>query len=109
MFSDESDLKRCQDFLYQKSLDNVTFTGLMEAMCNEVTIVTAIHDIKSNHGSKTPGVDGANINKYLQMGKDELIALIQSRFHSYKPKPAKTRIYRQSKRKNASARYTDYA
>ena len=58
-------------------------------MCNEVTIVTAIHDIKSNHGSKTPGVDGRNINKYLQMGKDELIALIQSRFHSYKPKPAR--------------------
>lgn len=89
MFSDESDLKRCQDYLYQKSLDNVTFTGLIEAMCNEVTIVTAIHDIKSNHGSKTPGVDGRNINKYLQMGKDELIALIQSRFHSYKPKPAR--------------------
>ena len=58
-------------------------------MCNEVTIVTAIHDIKSNHGSKTPGVDGRNINKYLQMGKDELIALIQSRFHSYKSKPAR--------------------
>lgn len=89
MFSNESDLKKCQDFLYQKSLEDVNFTGLLEAMCNEVTIVTAIHDIKSNHGSKTSGVDGKNINKYLQMDKNELFALIGSKFHNYKPKPAR--------------------
>ena len=28
-------------------------------MASEVTIVTAIHNIKSNKGSKTAGVDGA--------------------------------------------------
>ena len=47
MFSDESDLKRFQDFLYKKSLESCKFTGLLEAMCNEVTIVSAIHEIKS--------------------------------------------------------------
>ena len=89
MFSNESDLKKFQDFLYQKSHENVTFTGLLEAMCDKVTIVTAIHDIKSNHGSKTSGVDGKNINNYLQMDREELFTLIQSRFQNYKPKPAR--------------------
>ena len=46
-FSKESDLKRIQDLLYEKSGQKVSFTGLLEAMVNEVTIVTAIHNIKS--------------------------------------------------------------
>ena len=86
MFSSETDLKQCQDFLYQKSSENVNFTGLLEAMFDKNTIVTAIHDIKSNHGSKTSGVDGQSINRYLQMDRDELFALIQS---------CKARIYSQ--------------
>ncbi|SFC01766.1 group II intron reverse transcriptase/maturase [Ruminococcus albus] len=89
MFSSETDLKQCQDFLYQKSSENVNFTGLLEAMFYKNTIVTAIHDIKSNHGSKTSGVDGQSINRYLQMDRDELFALIQSKIQNYKPKPAR--------------------
>lgn len=84
-FSKESDLKRIQDLLYEKSGQKVSFTGLLEAMVNEVTIVTAIHNIKSNKGSKTAGVDKMKINRYLQMPKEELIQLIQSSFQNYKP------------------------
>ena len=91
-FSKESDLKRIQDLLYEKSGQKVSFTGLLEAMVNEVTIVTAIHNIKSNKGSKTAGVDKMKINRYLQMPKEELIQLIQSSFQNYKPKPAR-RVY----------------
>ena len=58
-------------------------------MASEVTIVTAIHNIKSNKGSKTAGVDGAKMDRYLQMPKDELTQLIQSKFMDYKPKPAR--------------------
>lgn len=88
-FSTETELKAIQDMLYEKSGQGVSFTGLVEAMAHEVTIVTAIHNIKSNKGSKTAGVDKAKMDKYLQMPKDELILLIQSCFRKYQPKPAR--------------------
>lgn len=56
-FSTETELKKIQDFLYEKSGQGVSFTGLVEAMANEVTIVTAVHNIKANKGSRTAGVD----------------------------------------------------
>ena len=37
-FSTETELKKIQDFLYEKSGQGVSFTGLVEAMVNEVTI-----------------------------------------------------------------------
>lgn len=51
-FSTEKELKQFQDLLYEKSGQGVSFTGLLEAMVSEVTIVTAVHNIKSNKGSK---------------------------------------------------------
>ena len=91
-FQSETELKKFQDLLYEKSGQGISFTGLLEAMASEVTIVTAIHNIKSNKGSKTAGVDGAKMDRYLQMPKDELTQLIQSKFMDYKPKPAR-RVY----------------
>lgn len=61
-------------------------------MCHEVTIVTAVHNIKSNKGIKTAGVDEIKMDSYLQMPKQELIDLIQRKFHKYQPKPAR-RVY----------------
>lgn len=91
-FSTEAEMKQTLDFLYEKSKEGITFTGLVEAMVNEVTIVTAIHNIKSNKGSKTAGVDQAKMDKYLQMPREELIALIRDSFSNYRPKPAR-RVY----------------
>lgn len=88
----ETDLKNLQDFLYEKSKESKAFTGLLEAIANEVTIVTAIHNIKSNRGSKTAGVDKVKMDKYLQMPKDEVVALVQSNLRHYLPKPAR-RVY----------------
>ena len=88
-FSTETELKKIQDFLYEKSGQGVSFTGLVEAVANEVTIVTAVHNIKANKGSRTAGVDKMKMDKYLQMPKDELILLIQSSFRNYRPKPAR--------------------
>ena len=79
-FSNETDLKNVLDLLYEKSGQGVSFTGLLEAMADEVTIVTAVHNIKSNKGSKTAGVDKVKMERYLQMPKEELIQLIQSNF-----------------------------
>ena len=89
---EEAELKQTLDFLYEKSKEGIAFTGLVEAMVNEVTIVTAIHNIKSNKGSKTAGVDQMKMDKYLQMPKEDLIALIRDNFSNYKPKPAR-RVY----------------
>ena len=75
-FSTEAELKQTLDFLYEKSKEGIAFTGLVEAMVNEVTIVTAIH----------------KMDKYLQMPKEDLIALIRDNFSNYKPKPAR-RVY----------------
>ncbi len=88
-FSTETELKQFQDLLYEKSGQGVSFTGLLEAMVSEVTIVTAVHNIKSNKGSKTAGVDRMKMGRYLQMPKEELLQLIQSNFTNYKPKPAR--------------------
>ena len=88
-FSTETELKQFQDLLYEKSGQGISFTGLLEAMASEVTIVTAVHNIKSNKGSKTAGVDRMKMDRYLQMPKEELFQLIQANFINYKPKPAK--------------------
>ena len=91
-FSSETEMNRTLDFLYQKSKEGVSFTGLLEAVVSDITIVTAVHNIKSNKGSKTAGIDQNRMNKYLQMPKRELIELIRKNVSCYKPKPAK-RVY----------------
>lgn len=91
-FSNDAQLKSLTDLLYEKSGQGAVFTGLMEAISNEVTIITAIHNIKANSGSSTAGVDCNKMDKYLQMSKPEVIDLVRSAVRNYRPKPAK-RIY----------------
>ena len=87
--SSETQLKQLLDFLYAKATQDTVFTGLLEAVASEITIVTAIHNIKSNKGSKTAGVDKARMDKYLQMPKEEVVTLIQNNLKHYLPKPAR--------------------
>ena len=106
-FSTEAELKQTLDFLYEKSKEGIAFTGLVEAMVNEVTIVTAIHNIKSNKGSKTAGVDQMKMDKYLQMPKEDLIALIRDNFSNYKPKPARRVLYTEKEWKTTPTGYSN--
>ena len=69
----ETQLREILDNLYQHSKKvydagrRPAFKGLLEIMSAETTIMTAIHNIKSNHGSETPGVDGKRMRKdYLE-------------------------------------------
>jgi RNA-directed DNA polymerase len=82
----ERDLIGFQDKLYQVALEGKPIYNLLEVMKSEPTIDKAIHNIKSNHGSKTAGVDGATINDYLQMDRLELIELIKTQIDNYNPK-----------------------
>ena len=65
----ETELREIQDKLYQHSKEahdaggRPAFKGLLEIMSAEATIITAIHNIKSNRGSETPGVDTKTMRK----------------------------------------------
>lgn len=56
----ETELRALLDKFYQQSREareageRPAFKGLLEIMSAEATIVTAIHNIKSNHGCDTP-------------------------------------------------------
>ena len=88
----ETDLRVTLDALYQTAKsayeggERPAFRGLIELMSAEATIITAIHNIKSNKGSETPGVDGKKMQKdYLQKPFDWVIQDIQNAFMRYIP------------------------
>ena len=65
-FTSEAELKEKLDFIYSQSKKGKSFHGIMEVAFNEVTIITAIHNIKINKGAKTPGVDNNKIDNTRQ-------------------------------------------
>jgi len=85
----ETELNAELDRLYLESGKGKSFTGILELASNEQTIITAIHNMKSNKGSKTAGIDKKVINNYLQMPYKQLIGLIKSTLANYNPKPVK--------------------
>lgn len=95
----ETDLRVTLDALYSTAKSAVedgkrpSFTGLIELMSCEATIVTAIHNIKSNKGSKTPGVDGRKMQRdYLQRPYQWVMRDIQRAFTRFKPEKIR-RVY----------------
>lgn len=88
----ETELKKIQDEMYRitskciESKEIPKFKGLIEIMSSEVVIMTAIHNIKANKGSKTPGIDQKIIDKdYLQKDYYDVVTDIQNSFTNYKP------------------------
>ena len=88
----ETELRALLDKLYQQSREaretgeRPTFKGLLEIMSAEATIVTAIHNIKSNHGSDTPGVDNKTMKRdYLQKSYKWVINDIRAAFEKFEP------------------------
>ena len=95
----ETQLREIQDKLYQHSKEVFNagglpaFKGLLEIMSAEPTIITAIHNIKSNHGSETPGVDSKTMRKdYLQKPFPWVIKDIQKAFRYFEPQKIR-RVY----------------
>ncbi|WP_240420313.1 group II intron reverse transcriptase/maturase [Paenibacillus periandrae] len=102
----ETSLRNIQDELYAQTYKAIemgikpNFKGLLEIISSEATILTAIHNIKANKGSQTPGSDGENIREFI-LEKEYLsvIERVQMSFKNYKalpvrrvliPKPGKT-------------------
>ena len=88
----ETELRALLDKLYQQSREaretgeRPAFKGLLEIMSAEATIVTAIHNIKSNHGGDTPGVDNKTMKRdYLQKSYKWVINDIRAAFEKFEP------------------------
>lgn len=95
----ETQLREIQDKLYQHSKEaydaggRPAFRSLLEIMSAEATIITAIHNIKSNRGSETPGVDSKTMRKdYLQRSHSWVIKDIQNAFKHFEPQRIR-RVY----------------
>lgn len=95
----ETELREIQDKLYQHSKEvydtggRPAFKGLLEIMSAEATIITAIHNIKSNRGSETPGVDSKTMRKdYLHKPFPWVVKDIQKAFKHYNPQKIR-RVY----------------
>lgn len=88
----ESIFHTLQDQFYKISCDTCqngkrpAFKGLMEIISSEAVIVTAIHKIKANKGSMTPGSDGKNIrDAFLERPYEEVIKDVQEMMVNYNP------------------------
>lgn len=95
----ETELRETLDELYatsKKAYESGTrpsIKGLVEIMTSEATIITAIHNIKSNKGSQTHGVDNKTMQAdYLQKPFQWVIKDIKSAFTNYTPKKIR-RVY----------------
>ncbi|WP_226280826.1 group II intron reverse transcriptase/maturase [Cytobacillus oceanisediminis] len=90
--TNEKELILTRDKMYLASKEGKHFFGLTELMKNKQVILTAIHNIKSNKGSETAGVDGDTIDHFLQMEESELLNMIHSSVENYNPTPVR-RVY----------------
>lgn len=91
----EYELRTIQDKLYEESKKKVelnikpNYKGLLEIIKAEPNIVTCIHNIKSNKGSKTAGIDNKSIDDILTKNYDEVIKMVREGLDNYKPQMIK--------------------
>ncbi len=103
----ELELKNKQDELYKKTIEGLQQKGqspghkdLLELMVSEATILTAIHRIKANKGSRTAGSDHKLMKPdILQKDYPKVIKLVKESFQNYRPKPIKRKYIPKSNSK----------
>ncbi|MEF2246446.1 group II intron reverse transcriptase/maturase [Paenibacillus sp. IITD108] len=82
----DSDLKRIQEQIFSEAKEGKrSFYGLLELATSPAAIITAIHKIKANQGSNTPGPDGQRIKDILKMEHEEVIKIFQNKLSNYSP------------------------
>lgn len=89
----ESELRSLQDKLFGETKTKIQdgnvprFKGLLEVISSEVVILTAIHKIKANKGSQTPGTDQETMRKnILEQDYQKVIDRVQETLQHYKPR-----------------------
>ena len=95
----ESELRVLLDRMYSATLEAKQigklprFKGLLEIISSEVVILTAVHNIKANKGSETPGSDGETMRiDILEKDYQEVISRVKGALKSYHPVPVR-RVY----------------
>ncbi len=95
----ETELRNTLDELFRISKEahdagnRPSFKGLLELITAETTVITAVHNIKSNHGSETPGVDGLKMREdYLYKPYKWVVSHIQEAFYDFTPQDIR-RVY----------------
>ena len=96
----EKQLQDALSTLFANSKNGKSFTGILELVASEHTIVTAIHNIKSNKGSKTAGTDGKTIDHYLQLPKPQILGMVRNQLNCYTPKPIRRKNIKKRNGKN---------
>ncbi|AZU61557.1 group II intron reverse transcriptase/maturase [Neobacillus mesonae] len=96
--TDEAELRTILDRLYQSTRNSIeddvlpSFKGLLEVAISRTVIISAIHKIKANKGSKTAGTDNVIMQDILSKQFAEVIDLVQTTMENYKPKEVR-RVY----------------
>ncbi|MFF2532500.1 group II intron reverse transcriptase/maturase [Brevibacillus sp. NPDC058079] len=92
----EQELRNILDQLYESTKRAIVekrkpkFLGLLEIISAEPTILTAIHNIKSNYGSKTAGSDGETMQEdILQKDYEEVILRVKQSLLHHVPCPVR--------------------
>lgn len=88
-YAEYYDLQGTFDRLYADSLQGKVFQNLMELIASKENIRLAYRTIKSNKGSRTPGVDKRTIKHLAKMSEGAFIRLIQKQFSWYHPRPVR--------------------
>jgi group II intron reverse transcriptase/maturase len=95
----EAELRSLLDEMFIKTKQCIeqgtkpTHKNLMQLISSEVTILTAIHNIKANKGSRTAGSDGELMrNDILEKEYPDVISRVKSCLKDYSPMPVR-RVY----------------
>ncbi|MGP3788485.1 group II intron reverse transcriptase/maturase [Paenibacillus sp. 1A_MP2] len=95
----ESEFRLIQDQMYALTKETIdkggvpSFKGLLEIMASEAVILTAIHKLKANKGSETPGSDRETMRaNILEKQYPEVITRVQNLLCKYQARPVR-RVY----------------
>lgn len=77
------------DELFDKSQNGYSFGNIYKTVRSRENILLAFRNMKSNSGSKTPGIDGKTIDTYKEMNENDFVDLIQKALDNYSPETVK--------------------
>lgn len=66
-----------------------SFKGLLEIIKSEVVLVSAIHKLKANKGSRTPGSTDKTITDILEQDYVDVVEWVRKALDNYKPLPVR--------------------
>ena len=88
-FNEYYDTQQVFDNLYALSQVNQKFHNLMDLILSKENILLAYRSIKTNNGSKTPGVNKHTIKFISKMEEDSVVNMVRGRLRYYCPQPVK--------------------